>query len=268
MIYQAGNRLRVLKAGEKPEANSGATTRRSGWLDLDRIRLSVEPQAEWEQMYREAWRLQRDHFWTEDMSGVDWHAVYARYLPLLQRVATRSEFSDLMWEMQGELGTSHAYEYGGDYPRQPSYAQGFLGADFRYDVATDSYELAHIVNGHVWDQDNSAPLQRVGINLKAGDRLIALNGRKVGRDKPLGEMLVHQAGNEVFVTFECRGADAPSMFPVKTLRSEFPARYREWVEANRRRVHAASEGRGGYPHNIPSVADLYTTLPRPTHERV
>ena len=111
LIYQAGNRLRVLKAGEKPEANSGATTRRSGWLDLDRIRLSVEPQAEWEQMYREAWRLQRDHFWTEDMSGVDWHAVYARYLPLLQRVATRSEFSDLMWEMQGELGTSHAYEY-------------------------------------------------------------------------------------------------------------------------------------------------------------
>lgn len=252
LIYQAGSRLRVLKAGEKPDANSGAASRRSGWLDLDRIRLSVEPQAEWEQMYREAWRLQRDHFWTEDMSGVDWRAVYARYLPLLQRVATRSEFSDLMWEMQGELGTSHAYEYGGDYPPQPSYAQGFLGADFRYDDATDSYELTHIVNGDVWDHDNSAPLQRLGINLKVGDRLIAINGRKVGRDKPLGEMLVHQAGNEVFVTFACQGAEAPTMFPVKTLRSEFPARYREWVETNRRRVHEASEGRVGYVH-IPDM---------------
>ena len=157
-----------------------------------------------------------------------------------------------MWEMQGELGTSHAYEYGGDYPPQPSYAQGFLGADFRYDDATDSYELTHIVNGDVWDHENSAPLQRLGINLKVGDRLIAINGRKVGRDKPLGEMLVHQAGNEVVVTFACQGAEAPNMFPVKTLRSEFPARYREWVETNRRRVHEASEGRVGYVH-IPDM---------------
>ena len=62
-------------------------------------------------MYREAWRLQRDFFWTEDMSGVDWEHVYQRYLPLLDRIATRGEFSDLMWEMQGELGTSHAYEW-------------------------------------------------------------------------------------------------------------------------------------------------------------
>lgn len=252
LIYQAGNRLRVLKAGDKPEANSGATTRRSGWLDLDRIRLSVEPQAEWEQMYREAWRLQRDHFWTEDMSGVDWRAVYTRYLPLLQRVATRSEFSDLMWEMQGELGTSHAYEYGGDYPPHPSYDQGFLGADFSYDAATDSYALTHIVQGDVWDKENSAPLQRPGINLKPGDRLIAVNGRKVGREKPLGAMLVAQAGNEVFLTFACQGNDETTMFPVKTLASESSPRYREWVETNRRRVHEATDGRVGYVH-IPDM---------------
>ncbi|MFZ1472161.1 MAG: S41 family peptidase, partial [Anaerolineae bacterium] len=252
MIYRAGNHLRVLKAGDKPEGNSGGTTRRGGWLDLDRVRLSVEPHAEWEQMYREAWRLQRDHFWTEDMSGVDWHAVYARYLPLLQRVATRSEFSDLMWEMQGELGTSHAYEYGGDYPPEPSYDQGFLGADFRYDDTADNYELMHIVNGDVWDHANSAPLQRLGINLKVGNRLVAVNGRKVGRENPLGEMLVYQAGNEVFLTFERQGAETPTMFSIKTLHSEFRARYREWVETNRRRVHEATEGRVGYVH-IPDM---------------
>ena len=88
---------------------------KSGWLDLDRIKVSVIPGVEWRQMFREAWRLQRDQFWTPDMSQVDWLAVHDRYLPLVDRVSSRSEFSDLMWEMQGELGTSHAYEYGGDY---------------------------------------------------------------------------------------------------------------------------------------------------------
>ncbi len=94
-------------------------------------------------MYREAWRLQRDHFWTPDMSGVNWLAIYQRYLPLLDRVATRGEFSDLLWEMQGELGTSHAYEYGRDYRREPHYSPDRLGADLRYDAENDSY----VVNG-------------------------------------------------------------------------------------------------------------------------
>jgi len=79
-------------------------------------------------MYREGWRLQRDHFWTADMSKIDWQEVYERYLPLVDRIATRSEFSDLMWEMQGELGTSHAYEFGGDHRQPPRYELGLLGA--------------------------------------------------------------------------------------------------------------------------------------------
>ena len=79
-------------------------------------------------MLREVWRLQRDQFWVADMSGIDWEAVYARYAPLLERVATRGELSDLIWEMQGELGTSHAYESGGDHRRPPPVALGYLGA--------------------------------------------------------------------------------------------------------------------------------------------
>ena len=110
LVYRAGNRLRVLKAGEKPDEKSASEPpgKKSGWIDLTRVRVSVEPPAEWRQMFREAWRLQRDHFWTEDMADVDWYAVYERYFPLIDRISTRAEFSDLMWEMQGELGTSHA----------------------------------------------------------------------------------------------------------------------------------------------------------------
>ena len=92
-------------------------------------------------MYREAWRLQTEQFWVEDMSDIDWDRVYDRYAALLPRVRTRGELSDLIWEMQGELGTSHAYEWGGDYRVPPQYQRGFLGADFAWD--DDARRLSH-----------------------------------------------------------------------------------------------------------------------------
>jgi tricorn protease len=251
LFYRAGNRLRALKAGEKPKEN-GDPGRKSGWIDLGRIKISVTPHAEWEQMYREAWRLQRDQFWSEDMSGVDWQTVYQRYLPLLDRVATRAEFSDLLWEMQGELGTSHAYEFGGDYRPEPHYDQGFLGADVRYDSETDSYRIDHIVQGDVWDAAASSPLARPGVNIRMSDRLLAVGGRRVGRDLSPQALLVNQAEAEVLLTIAPADGGPARSLALKTLRDERPARYREWVEANRRRVHAATDGRVGYVH-IPDM---------------
>ncbi|TME39779.1 MAG: peptidase, partial [Chloroflexi bacterium] len=134
LLYQAGDRLRVLKAGEKaPEKKDDKPSRESGWIDLGRVKVSIQPAAEWKQMFQEAWRLQREQFWTEDLSGIDWDAVHRLYRPLVDRVTTRSEFSDLLWELQGELGTSHAYEMGGEYRPGPNYRQGFLGVDWEFD---------------------------------------------------------------------------------------------------------------------------------------
>jgi len=252
LIYRSQNNLRVIKAGDKPSNDNGATGRKSGWIDLSRIRLSVDPCLEWHQMYREAWRLQRDHFWTEDMSGVDWQKVYKRYLPLLKRVGTRSEFSDVMWEMQGELGTSHAYEYGGDYRDTPFYTQGLLGADFEYDPETDSYIVTHIVHGDVWSKTEGSPLSKPFFNVKVGDRLISVNGNKVSRDLSPHQLLVNQAGNDVFLIFESPELDRPKNMFVKTLYTEFRPRYREWINKNRQRVHEASAGQIGYVH-IPDM---------------
>ena len=255
LIYRAGNRLRVLKAGEKPDekAEKEGPGRKSGWLDLSRIKVSVEPSLEWKQMYREAWRLQREHFWTEDMSQVDWQRVYQRYLPLTERVATRSEFSDLIWEMQGELGTSHAYEFGGDYRPEPRYDQGLLGVDFEYDEKTEAYKIKHIVKGDPWDEMRDSPLNKPGINVKEGQVLLAVNGRQVGKDCSPQELLVNQAGCEVTLTFATD--DGPRTVTVKTLKDETPARYREWVEKNRQWVHEQTDGRVGYVH-IPNMGPL------------
>ena len=88
-------------------------------------------------MLREAWRLQPDHFWTADLSGVDWQRVLDRYLPLVEQVATRAELSDLIWELQGELGTSHCYELGGEYRKAPPWGLAHLGADLARDAVRE-----------------------------------------------------------------------------------------------------------------------------------
>ncbi len=124
LLYRSQDRLRAIDAladlpeeGDeqpKPPPDPG---RKSGWIDLERVGVEVEPAKEWSQMYREAWRLQREQFWVEDMSEVDWNRVLERYERVLPYIRTRAELSDLIWEMQGELGTSHAYEFGGDWRR-------------------------------------------------------------------------------------------------------------------------------------------------------
>jgi len=255
LIYRSGKNLRVLKVGEKPDNSAGGHTKKSGWIDLSRVRVAVNPPDAWQQMFREAWRLQRDHFWTKDMSAVDWQLVYERYLKLVDRVASRAEFSDLLWEMQGELGTSHAYELGGDYRPSPRYPQGFLGADFTYDADAEGYRLDHIVQGDSWREKNDSPLHRLGVNVNEGDVLLAIDGQRLSEDASPQQLLVNQAGMEVQLTFanpEAQNGDEDCQptrtVLVKTLRNEQQARYREWVETNRRRVHEETEGRVGYVH--------------------
>lgn len=253
MIIRCGNDLRVLKAGAEPDEKAGSKpSRQSGWISLGRVSVSVVPNAEWRQMFREAWRLQRDLFWTPDMSKVDWSAVYDRYLPLVDRVGSRAEFSDLMWEMQGELGTSHCYEMGGDYRSIPAYQTGYLGADFEYDGQNGGWKITKIVQGDPWDEKADSPLNRPGVNLQAGDRLIAVNGQPLERDFPPTAALVNQARSEVSLTVAGEEDSSPRTVTVKTLANEMPARYREWVEVNRHHVHEVTNGRVGYVH-IPDM---------------
>ena len=265
LLYRSGGSLRVLKAGEKaPEPRSGngeGPGRETGWIALDRVKVSVAPAAEWRQMFQEAWRLQREQFWVEDLSGVDWDEVHRRYLPLVDRITTRSEFSDLLWELQGELGTSHAYESGGEYRWGPYYQQGFLGADWEHDAAAGGYRVTRLVRGDPWDADATSPLLRPGIGVRPGDVVVAINGQPLGPDVTPGERLVNQAGNEVAVVVQ-RGDGQPRTVTVRALHSETPARYRDWVEDRRRYVHGAGEGRVGYVHVPDMSADGYAEFHR------
>ncbi|MBK8981657.1 MAG: PDZ domain-containing protein [Ignavibacteria bacterium] len=225
-------------------------SRKNDWLDLSRVKVSIDPISEWKQMYTEAWRLQKEHFWTPDMSGINWDTIYKRYLPLLEKVASRSEFSDLIWEMQGELGTSHAYEIGGDYRLSPVYKIGKLGADFEFDEKENAYMIKHIVKGDSWKKNS--PLKSPGTEINEGDYLISINGEVLKREVSPGELLVNQVKNVVSITVKNAATGKLRNFEVRTIATDTEARYREWVEKNKEYVHKKSKGKLGYLH-IPDM---------------
>ncbi|MEO8278458.1 MAG: S41 family peptidase [Ideonella sp.] len=266
LLIRHRKKLRVIAVDRKPADDSeahGKPSRKSGWIDLDRIRASLQPPAEWAQMLREVWRLQRDNFWTADLSGVDWDEIWSQYSPLLKQVATRSELSDLIWEMQGELGTSHAYEMGGDHRKPPAVGLGHLAAQWRWadsgavkradgkPALPAGYEITAIVRGDTWDSAADSPLHAVGVEAKIGQRILAINGQPVSREIPPQALLVHQAGSKVALTLAGSGPDGTVWrreVVAQALKDDVPALYREWVEGRRRWVHDESSGRVGYLH--------------------
>ncbi len=252
LVYQAGRKLRWVKAQEKvPDAATEAPGRKSGYLDWSRMPVLVNPPAEWAQMLSESWRMMLHRFWNHTMSDVDWDGMHRRYAALLPRLATRGDLSDVLWEMHGELGTSHAYESGGDYRPTPSFAHGFLGADFAWDEQEGGWRITHIVQGDPSVAGHDSPLNAPGVNVAEGDVLTAVDGRTASRILTPEHLLMRRREQEVALTVR-RPHAPPRTVVVKALATEQLARYREWVEANRAWVHREGGGRVGYLH-IPNM---------------
>jgi len=257
LVYTSHERMRAIDAlAELPEEGQeepkvpSEPGRRSGWLDLGRASVEVDPRAEWLQMYAEAWRMQREQFWDESMSGVDWDLVRERYARLVPLVRTRAELSDVLWEMFGELGTSHAYEIGGDVRHPAQYRRGFLGADLAWN-GKDGYDVVKIFRGDSWNRDVDSPLAEPGLAVHEGDTIVAVGGRPLSAEVTPDELLVNAAGRDVALTL-ASGKKERRRIVVRALRDERMLRYRAWVDANRAYVHAQTSGRVGYLH-IPDM---------------
>jgi tricorn protease len=202
-------------------------------------------------MLREVWRLQRDQFWSADLTGVDWNAVWQLYRPLVERVATRADFSDLVWEMQGELGTSHAYEMGGDHRKSPAGALGHLACTTRWDSGAGGWEITRIARGDPWDAAADSPLNAIGVEAAVGERIVAVDGQPLSATLPPEALLVHRAGQKVQLALVRAGGDGRERrreVVVTAIADDVPVHYREWVEKNRAWVHERSGGRVGYFH--------------------
>ncbi|MGW1497492.1 S41 family peptidase [Streptomyces mirabilis] len=232
-------------------------------VDLSRVRQTVDPAAEWRQMYDETGRLMRDNFWRPDLGGVDWEGVLDRYRPVLERVATHDDLVDLLWEVQGELGTSHAYVTprggwgGGDR------AQGLLGADIsRHEDG--SWRIDRILPSETSDPDARAPLAAPGVAVRAGDAIVAVAGQPVDPVAGPGPLLVGTAGKPVELTVSPSGGGDPRHAVVVPLADEEPLRYHAWVADRRAYVHEKSGGRLGYLHvpdmQAPGWAQIHRDL--------
>ncbi|MFJ4784588.1 S41 family peptidase [Streptomyces sp. NPDC088794] len=223
------------------------------WIDLRRILHEVDPPAEWRQSYAEAGRLIRAYFWDPGMCGIDWDAVLDQYRPLVERVASPDEFADLLREVLGELGTSHAYVTPARRNEGPPHyqrRQGLLGANF---VRRDEGWAVHrILPGDSSDSKARSPLAGTGI--REGAVLTHVDGRPVDPLTGPYPLLAGAGGTTVELTFTPAEGEAgrARRVAVVPLLDERPLRYQDWVAKRRAVVRELSGGRCGYLH-IPDM---------------
>ena len=217
-----------------------------GPVSMAQLEMWVDPRAEWAQIFREAWRVQRDKFYDPKMHGANWDAVYAKYSPFLPYVAHRSDLGYLIASTAGELVVGHSYlTGGGDEPTDTPVAVGMLGADFS--IENGRYRLRHIYSGENWNPDLRAPLRAPGIQVSEGDYLLEVNGAPLVPPANPYSVFQGTAGRQTVLrlnsTPSLEGSRLVTVVPVP---SEDGLRSRAWVERNRRIVDSLSNGRLAY----------------------
>jgi tricorn protease len=214
-------------------------------LDLTDLRLKVDPPAEWRQMFREAWRFQRDYFYVDNVHGLDLDWAWATYAPWLDHVRHRADLGWLLDILGGETAVGHSFVGGGDLPEVDSVPVGLLGAD--YEVADGRYRFARILTGESWNPGLEAPLSGPGLDVEVGDYLLAVDGVELHAGTNLYSLFDRTAGRQTVITVndepDMDGARELTVVPVA---DEVGLRERAWIEDNRRRVDELSGGKLAY----------------------
>jgi tricorn protease len=223
-----------------------------GDLATDDLEVWSDPRAEWRQMYDEVWRIERDFFYDPHHHGLDLDAAAQRYRPYLDALADRDDLDFLFTEMLGELSVGHLFVEPPEPPESDAPKDGLLGAD--WEIAHGRYRLARVYDGESWNPKLEAPLARPGVDARAGDYLIAVEGREVRPPASVYSFFAGTSGQVVRVRLatDPAGKDARDV-TVVPVASERKLRYRAWVEDNRRLVDRLSDGRLGYLH-LPNTA--------------
>ena len=218
-----------------------------GALKLDGMRAEIDPPQEWKQIFNEVWRQERDYFFEPSMNGVDWQKVRDKYAQLVPYAASRYDLTYIMGEMIGELSNSHTYVGGGDYPDLHPVNMGLLGAQFDPDPATGLYRLRRFLPGENWDSKLRSPLTEPGLNIKDGDYLLAVNGRPLRVPQNPYELFVNTANENVTLSVNSKPTeDGARHLQVKPIPDDYGLRELKWIEDNRKKVDAATNGRVGY----------------------
>jgi tricorn protease len=224
-------------------------------LAVDKIQVKIDPRAEWNEMFLDAWRINRDYFYDPGMHGADWNAMKAKYEAFLPDLAVREDLNRLFQWLCSELVVGHSRFSGGDFPSETeTIPGGLLGADYK--VENGRYRFAKVFGGLNWNPGLRAPLTEPGVDVKAGEYLLAVNGKDLKPPENLYSRFERTAGRIVEITVgpnsDTNGSRTLKVVPIG---DESDLRNRDWVEGNIKKVTEATDGKVAYVY-VPNTAEL------------
>lgn len=246
LLVRKEDRIHLISSSSSAPAKLEKTS-----LNLSKWTFSLDPREEWEQMFVEAWRLERDYFYDRNMHGVDWPAMLDKYRPLVHRVRDRSELSDLIAQMVAELSALHIFVRGGDLRRgKEDIKPGALGARFERDPERGGDRIEHIYRSDPDRPELRAPLAQPHLDIGVGDIIVEINGTPVLDTPDHALLLRNRAGEQVRMRIRDGETNEDREVVVVPLnrRAEANLRYHEWEYTRRLKVEALSDGQIGYVH--------------------
>jgi len=218
-----------------------------------KLRKTIDERAEWRELVTDAWRRERDFFYVKNMHGVDWDGVLAHYLPMVDDAVSREDVAYIIGEIIAELNIGHSYSFGGDFDRQPNQNVGMLGVDFEVASAVEQsgFRVTKIYRGAPWDTDALGPLSQFGLDFHEGDIITGVDGKPVDTTIDPWASFIGLANTPTTLTVvSALDGDEETInereITIKPIGSETNLRYRAWIEANRKYVEDASDGKIGY----------------------
>jgi tricorn protease len=246
LLYNQGDNWFIVPTEKAPKAGDGK-------LKTDQLEVKVDPLAEWNQMYHEVWRIERDFFYDPNSHGLNLEQAENFYRPYLRDIRSRDDLNYLFEEMLGNITVGHMFIRGGDMPEPPKVKGGLLGAD--YSVDNGRYRFTKVYSGENWNPQLMAPLTQPGVNVKAGEYLIAVNGRELHATNNIYSFFEETAGKQVVIKVgpnaDGSGSRDATVVPIA---NEFALRNRDWIESNRRKVDELSGGKLAYIY-LPNTAE-------------
>ncbi len=253
-LYRQKKGWFLVSSEKAPKAGDGA-------LKVEGLEVWVDPRAEWRQMYRETWRIQRDFLYDPGAHGLDLAAAEKLYAPFVDGLGGRDDLNRLFEEMLGHLVLGHVFVGGGAVPEQEKVSVGLLGAD--YAVAEGRYRISRILAGENWNPKLKAPLTQPGVDVKEGDFLLAVNGQELKGDDDVHRLFLGTAGKQTVLTVGAKADGTGSRrVTVVPAPSEGGLRLRTWMEENRKKVDALSGGKVGYVFIPDTAAGGFTNFNR------
>lgn len=249
LLYRSGSGWGIVGTSEGPKKPG------DGKLEaLTGMKMRIEPKEEWQQMFKEGWRLQRDFLYVDNVHGAPWNDVYNWYRPWVDHVRHRTDLNYVIEIMGGEVAIGHSYTFGGDMPSIDLVPVGLLGADFA--IENGHYRFKKIYNGESWNPGLQAPLAQPGAAVNEGEYLLAVNGVQVDVNENLYKYFENTSGKQVKLRVNNRpGIQGSREVIVVPVANENQLRLMDWVEGNRRKVDELSEGQLAYVY-VPNTSQL------------